>query len=133
MATLLIIEDDAVVRNVLCEVLSETYDCHTADRAEQALEYLEVESYDVILTDLMMPGLGGAEVVKRVLERHPDTPIIIISGTSGNERETLLELGAFAYIQKPFQLEDVEVTIVRALASQSIKKEDRSDLRVVNC
>ena len=133
MATLLIIEDDAVVRNILYEVLSETYDCHTADRAEQALEYLEVESYDVILTDLMMPGSGGAEVVKRVRKSHPDTPVIVISGSTGNERETLMDMGAFAYIQKPFRLEEVADAIVRALASQSMKKGDGADPRVAKC
>ena len=90
MATLLLVDDDRVVRETLCEVLSQTYECHTADRAEQALEYLEVENYDVVLTDISMPGLGGEEILRRVKQRDPTTPVIIITGTAGEEKEELL-------------------------------------------
>src|SRR5687767_8261149 len=99
MATLLLIDDDRLIRTNLYDALSPTYDCHTADRAEQALEYLEIEDYDVVVTDLSMPGIGGAEVLKRVREQHSNTPVIIISGTGGDRQQELLEIGAFAYIQ----------------------------------
>ena len=90
MATLLLVDDDRVVRETLCEVLRHNYECHTADRAEQALEYLEVENYDVVLTDISMPGLGGEEILRRVKQRDPTTPVIIITGTAGEEKEELL-------------------------------------------
>jgi len=47
---------------------------------KQALEYLEFESYDVVLTDISMPGLGGLEVLRRITQRHTTTPVIVISG-----------------------------------------------------
>ena len=125
MATLLLIEDNPVVRRNLYDALSETYDCHTADRAEQAFEYLEVETYDVVLTDLVMPGLGGLEVLKRIREYHPQTPVIVISGTGPINEEPLLELGAFAYIQKPFRLEEVEEAILRALAHRNTSQRSK--------
>jgi DNA-binding NtrC family response regulator len=117
MATLLIVDDDNTIRETLHELLSGSYECHTADRAEQALAYLEVESYDVVLTDITMPRLSGREILKRIQENHPFTPVIVISGNSNSEAAAeLLALGAFAYLTKPFLLEVVEDTVVRAIA-----------------
>ncbi|MEP6635431.1 MAG: response regulator [Acidobacteriota bacterium] len=117
MATLLIVDDDDKIRDTLSDLLSETHECHTADRAEQALAYLELESYDVVITDIAMPGLSGHEILKRIKEQHPTTPVIVISGTSGgNAARDLIAAGAYAYIAKPFYLDDVESTVVRAIA-----------------
>ena len=117
MSTLLIVDDDNNIRETLYDLLGDTYDCHTADRADQALSYLEFESYDVVLTDIAMPGLSGEELLKRVQVQHPETPVIVISGNSdADAARQLLALGAFEYISKPFQLEDVESAVVRAIA-----------------
>ena len=126
MATLLIVDDDTTIRETLAELLSGSNECHTADRAEQALAYLEVENYDVVLTDISMPGLSGREVLKRVHEKHPATPVIVISGDPNAEAASeLLAMGAFAYLTKPFQLEVVEDTVIRAIAR-------RQELRTVS-
>ena len=117
MATLLIVDDDDNIRETLNDLLCEGHECHTADRAEQALSYLEFESYDVVLTDIAMPGLSGEEVLKRVQVQHPHTPVIVISGNSDEDTaKNLLKMGAFAYISKPFKLDDVESAVVRAIA-----------------
>lgn len=117
MATLLIVDDDNNTRETLNDLLSEAHQCHTADRAEQALAYLEFESYDVVLTDMAMPGLSGDQILKRVQMQHPDTPVIVISGNSDEDTaRNLLNMGAFAYISKPFKLEEVESAVVRAIA-----------------
>jgi DNA-binding NtrC family response regulator len=116
MATLLIVDDDTEVRETLHEFLSESHECHTADRAEQALAYLDLEHYDVILTDIAMPQLSGREILKYVQAKHPATPVIVISGaTSGGSANELMSLGAFAYLDKPFRLELVEDALNRAL------------------
>ncbi len=117
MATLLIVDDDDKIRDTLNDLLSETYECHTADRAEQALAYLELENYDVVITDIAMPGLSGHEILKRVKQLHPTTPVIVISGNAkqGAAKE-LIAQGAYAYIAKPFYLDDIESTVVRAIA-----------------
>lgn len=116
MATLLIIDDDSVVRDTLYEFLSPSHVCHTADRAEQALEYLEIEDYDVVLADIVMPGLGGLEILKRIKENHPTTPVIIITGRIEADRETILQMGAFDFFAKPLLLDEVETAIIRAIA-----------------
>ena len=120
MATLLIVDDDTLIRDTLHEFLSEKHDCHTADRAEQALSYLEVESYDAVITDVSMPGLTGREILIYVQNQHPTTPVIVISGKpDGADGKSLLEMGAFAYLTKPFHLEEIEETVTRAIERHS--------------
>jgi len=116
MATLLIIDDDSTVRDILQDLLSATHECHTADRAEQAIEYLQIETYDVIVTDISMPGLGGFELLKLIKENHPATPVIIISGQLELDEEAFTGLGAFAFFSKPLVLHEVEDAITRAIA-----------------
>lgn len=117
MATLLIVDDDSLIRDTLHELFSETHECHTADRAEQALAYLEVETYDVVLTDIAMPELSGRELLKEIQVKHPATPVIVISGLSNEaDARALMNMGAFAYFAKPFKLEDIEEAVDRAIA-----------------
>jgi DNA-binding NtrC family response regulator len=116
MPTILIVDDDAAIRGMLYDLLSEKYECNTASMAEEALQYLEVEKYDAILTDLAMPGLTGVELLKRVQQTDLETPVILISGR-GTEQdpEDLIELGAFAYVTKPFNLDEIEEVVERAV------------------
>jgi two-component system response regulator AtoC len=118
MATLLIVDDDSLIRDTLHELLSASHECHTADRAEQALAYLDVETYDAVITDVSMPGLGGREVLKYIQAKHPATPVIIISGMPDDEGDSLslTKMGAFAYFTKPFQLNEIEEAVDRAIA-----------------
>ena len=117
MATLLIVDDDNLVRDTLHELLSASHECHTADRAEQALAYLDIETYDAVLTDISMPGLSGRELLKYIQAKHPATPVIVISGMpDGADGKELIDLGAFAYFTKPFQLAEIEDAVDRAIA-----------------
>jgi DNA-binding NtrC family response regulator len=119
MATLLIVDDDDAIRGMLFDLLSEKYECNTASMAEEALQYIEVEKYDAILTDLAMPGLSGLELLKKIQEHDSATPVILISG-KGAEQDTqaLIDLGAFAYVTKPFNLDEIEEVVERAIAQK---------------
>jgi DNA-binding NtrC family response regulator len=117
MATLLIVDDDTLIRDTLHDLLSPSHECHTADRAEQAFAYLEIETYDVVLTDLSMPGLSGRELLNYVQEKHPATPVIVISGMpEGGYGREVIEMGAFAFFHKPFNLDEIEEAVERAIA-----------------
>ena len=117
MATVLIVDDDILVRDTLHAFLSLSHECHTADRAEQALAYLGIETYDVVLTDLSMPGLSGREVLNYIQEKHPATPVIVISGMpEGGYGHEVLEMGAFAFFTKPFKVDEIEEAVDRAIA-----------------
>ena len=116
MSRILVVDDDETIRDTLYELLSEEHDCQTAQTAEQALARLEVDSYDLVLTDISMPGLSGLELLGHVRQKYPDTPVIIISGISDEEHaQGLIRLGAFEFLLKPFRLEVVEKSVKRAL------------------
>lgn len=116
MPDILVVDDDDVIRETLCELLSTDYSCQTADTAEEALARLQTRRFDVVLTDISMPGLSGMELLTRVVELYPGTPVIIISGLSDQDQaESLIGRGAFDYLLKPFRLEVVEASVRRAV------------------
>lgn len=118
MATIMLIDDDRAVRETLEMVFSEEHECHTADRAEQAMELLEFQNYDLVITDMSMPGLGGLEVLRRIKRRHT-IPVIVISGRPDEYEEPALKIGAFAFFAKPFHLDELEGAVSAALAARS--------------
>jgi DNA-binding NtrC family response regulator len=116
MAALLIVDDDEAIRDTLYDLFSDSHLCHVADTADRAIGWLDQESYDVVLTDISMPGVSGVELLGHVRQRQPDTPVIVISGiTDRHHAEGLLRLGAFAYLLKPFRLEEVEQCVESAI------------------
>jgi two-component system response regulator PilR (NtrC family) len=117
MATLLLIDDEPAVREMLEMLFSPPHECHTADRAEQAMELLEFQTYDVVITDIMMPGLGGVEILKHIKLRHA-TPVIVISGRADQYQEIVLKMGAFACFSKPFPLGELEDAVNKAIAQR---------------
>jgi DNA-binding NtrC family response regulator len=120
MSTILIVDDDDAIRGMLYDLLCVNYECNTASMAEEALQYIEVEQYDAILTDIAMPGLTGVQLLQRVQETHKATPVILISG-KGSEQDpkALMDLGAFAYVTKPFNLDEIEDVVERAVGKRS--------------
>lgn len=116
MADILVVDDDDVIRDTLCELFSADYSCLCAHTAEEALAQLEAQTFDVVLTDISMPGVDGKELLDRVVELYPGTPVIIISGHSDEEQaQSLMSRGAFDYLLKPFRLEVVEESVKRAI------------------
>lgn len=118
MATILLIDDDRAVRELLEMVLSAEHECHTADRAEQALELVEFENYDLVITDVSMPGLGGLEVLQRIKLRHA-IPVIVISGRISDYQEAAMRMGAFAFLGKPFPLAELERVVLQAIETRA--------------
>ena len=116
MSRVLVVDDDESIRDTLYDLLSGEHLCQTAETAEKAFARLEVDTYDVVLTDISMPGLSGLELLGQVRLRFPDTPVIIISGISDQEHaQGLIKLGAFDFLLKPFKLEVVEKSVKRAV------------------
>ena len=116
MARILLVDDDETIRDTLYELLSEDYICQTAETAEKALARLEADEYDIVLTDISMPGLSGLELLGHVRQKFPNTPVIIISGIGDQEHaQGLIRLGAFDFLLKPFSLEVVEKSVKRAI------------------
>lgn len=118
MAQILVVDDDDIIRETLCELFAQEHTCQAADTAEAALAKLEAQAFDLVLTDVSMPGLSGLDLLNRVVQLYPGTPVIIVSGLSDQEQaQSLIARGAFAYLLKPFRLEVVEDSVRRALAN----------------
>ena len=116
MATMLVVDDDETVREALHDLFAENHLCHIAGTAEQAFAHLETNIYDVVLTDISMPGLSGLELLASIRQRWPNTPVIIISGINDHEyAQGFVKMGAFSYLVKPFRLEDVEDRVDKAI------------------
>ena len=116
MAEILVVDDDDIIPDTLCELLSQDHACQTAATAEEALARLEAQAFDLVLTDVSMPGLTGMDLLNRVVELYPGTPVIVVSGLSDQEQaQSLIGRGAFDYVLKPFRLEVVEDSVKRAL------------------
>jgi DNA-binding NtrC family response regulator len=119
MARILVVDDDDTIRETLYELLSEDYECETAETAEMALSKLEAGSYDLVLTDITMPGLSGVELLGLIQEKYAGTPVTLVSGIGDQERaQSLLNQGAFDFILKPFRLDVVEQSVRRAVESR---------------
>jgi len=116
MSTILIVDDDDAIRETLYDLLSDRYECQTAGMAEEALQYLAIQTYDAVLTDIAMPGLTGLELLLRVHQKNSATPVILMSG-KGTEQDgdALIRMGAFAYVTKPFSLDQIELVVERAV------------------
>ena len=116
MSRILVVDDDDTIRDTLYELLSEEYICQTAETAEKAFARLEADVYDVVLTDISMPGLSGVELLGHIRQKFSETPVIIISGIDDREHaQGLIKLGAFDFVMKPFTLEKVEMSVKRAI------------------
>ncbi len=127
MARVLVVDDDETIRDTLYELLSEEYLCQTAETAERAFARLEADSYDVVLTDISMPGLSGLELLGHIRQKFPNTPVIMISGIGDHEHaQGLIRLGAFDFLLKPFTLEVVEKSVKRAVEYGRHLREDSS-------
>ncbi|MGH8017720.1 MAG: sigma-54-dependent transcriptional regulator [Opitutaceae bacterium] len=127
-ARLLLIEDDRSLAESLAKALrSEGHEVDHARAGDAGLERVAAEDYDVVLTDMRLPGAGGLEVVRRINEQHKGLPVILL--TAHGTAETAIEAtkrGAFDYLLKPFSVPDLLAIITRALEQTRTGVDDES-------
>jgi DNA-binding NtrC family response regulator len=120
--TVLIAEDEANMRRVLCALLErDGFRTVEASDGAAALELLAREAVDAILTDLRMPKLNGLELLEQVRRRHPEIPVVMLTahGTVGSAVEALKQ-GAFDYLTKPFDPDDVRQVMEKAVSTRRL-------------
>jgi len=113
----LVIDDDAVVGRSFDRVLSEKgYEVSTALSGEEALDSIENTEFDVVFTDIKMPGMDGLEVAERIKARCPWTPVVVITGYGTEENEARASvLGVSGFVHKPLTPEIIENITLKAL------------------
>src|SRR5918999_986528 len=84
-ARLLVADDDAAVRSVLSELLCADYECEAVGSAEEALTLLGSDEFQLVLSDIAMPGMSGLELIPRARDLSPDTLVIVVSGSQDVE------------------------------------------------
>ena len=120
MKRLLIVEDEGILRQNLASVFTEHgYSTQTASSGTDALKILDDEQFDLVITDIRMPGADGLAVLRKAREAGDNTPVLVMTayGTVDSAVDAM-RLGAYDYIQKPFDLEELEMKVVRALDHQ---------------
>ena len=113
---ILIVDDEVEITEILADLLSDQYECLRAGSAEQALATLRQHEFQLVISDITMPGMSGLDMIPHVKELSPDTVVVMISGMQTVESAIgALRLGAFDYLMKPFDLRQVEAVVKRAL------------------
>ena len=113
---ILIVDDEVEITEILADLLSEDYDCLRAGSAEQALALLHQNEFQLVISDITMPGMSGLDMIPHVKALAPETVVVMISGMQTVESAIgALRLGAFDYLMKPFDLRQVEAVVKRAL------------------
>ena len=125
---ILIIDDEEVLQDILTVLIrKEGHTPITASTGEEGLAVLEREEIDLILLDLMLPGMHGMEVLRQVRQRSTDVVVVVITAFSSIESAIqAMREGAFHYIPKPFKNEEVLLTIRKGLEQRRLTSENRS-------
>lgn len=118
---ILIVDDSATVRRGFAKQLCQRYECIEAQNVLDAFEFLKKYRCELVITDVIMPGLSGIELLRKVLDSYPETAVIVVSGVDRPQRALdAVRLGAFDYLIKPIDSEVLELTVSRALERRNL-------------
>ena len=131
MKTIMVVDDGIDIREALGGVfMDEGYDVTSAGTAEEALKKLESRVPEIVLLDIWLPGMDGIDALKEIKKRHPELPVIMISGHASIETAVkATKLGAYDFIEKPLSLDKVILTVEHALEQRRLVEEN-NELRV---
>jgi two-component system NtrC family sensor kinase len=122
----LIVDDEAGLRALFALWLSEDFECTTASSAEEALAFLAQRAYALVISDVIMPGRNGIELLREVTHRYPETAMIMISGVDRPQRmRDALRVGASDYLIKPCDMEVLTLSVEHALERRSLQRTAR--------
>lgn len=106
---LLIVEDELDLQNVLKKrLMAEHYSVDVCDNGQDAIDFIDMTSYDVIVLDIMLPGLNGLEILQKMRKQNNQTPVLLLTAKdSVEDRVKGLDLGADDYLVKPFAFDEL--------------------------
>lgn len=121
---ILAVDDEEAIRDLLSEIITaEGYMCSTAENSEEALKLLETDSFDVVITDLRMPGLGGMKLLEMIEEKY-DSDVIVMTGFIDDfSYEKIIKKGASDLLHKPTPYKEIILRIKRVLHEREILAE----------
>jgi len=121
-----IIDDEPIIHEVLGDLLSsEGYEVENSASGEEALDKYSSQSFQLVLLDLLLPGIDGIEVLKKLKKIDPNSVIIIITAFASVESAiSAMKIGAYDYIQKPFKHDELLITVQRAIEHRKLQEEN---------
>ncbi len=124
--SVLIIDDEPLMRLSMLDALTaEGYEAHEASNGEEGLKKIETRRYDVVMTDLKMPGSDGLQVVRTCKACSPETEVIVMTAHGSVDTAVqAMKLGAHDYLTKPFSVDEVLLTVGRAAEVQTLRQEN---------
>src|SRR3972149_8292042 len=124
---ILVVDDEEMIRDMLYDVLSQAgYTVKTAKDGSDAIAQIENDPFEIVITDLKMPGMSGMELLQRVQKINTDICVLIITAYSTIESAVgAMKQGAYDYICKPFELEEMKVVVEKAVERQRLLHESR--------
>jgi len=118
---ILIIDDDEGTRHLLRDVFVDRYQCLTAGSGTEALDILRSVKPDLVISDINMPGMSGLDVIPMIFDASPDAVVMMITGgRTVDDAIAAMRAGAFDFIKKPFDIDQVELAVERALQHHSL-------------
>ena len=126
MVKILVVDDDQGLRDFLKIMLSrEGYQVSTAAEGKEALRLCQKQKYDLVITDLKMPKVGGLELLRAIKEVSPETMVIVITAfASGETALVAMKEGAYDYLEKNFTVDELKATVRDALSKKGVKADD---------
>ena len=124
MTKILVIDDEKIIRESLATLLKlDGYHVFIAEDGSKGLETFGKEKPEIVLVDIRMPGIDGIDVLKNIRESSKKTEVIMITGHGGVDTAIeALKKGAFGYIQKPVEYDELEMEVKKAIEKQSMQK-----------
>jgi response regulator RpfG family c-di-GMP phosphodiesterase len=121
----LIVDDEPRLRRVLVQLLeSDGFEVREAGTGVEALQVMETHPAPLVISDLRMPQMDGANLLRHIVQRWPDTAVVMVSAVADVDMAVkCLHLGAFDYVSKPFNLEEVRARVEQALQRRQLKVE----------
>ena len=123
---ILVVDDEPGMRTFLEIILrKEGYSVETAADGMKALDNINNNVFDLAILDILMPVMNGIEVLKRIIEKSPETTVIIITAFASHETAIeAMKLGAYDYITKPFKIDEIKLVIKKALDKKGLEREN---------
>jgi DNA-binding NtrC family response regulator len=124
--SVLIVDDEVGTRESLKMILKKDYAVFLAKDAEEAMLQSREHSPDVILLDIILPDLDGLKLLEKIKQKEPDAIVIMITATKTVKTAVeAMKLGAYDYVTKPFDVDELRLIVSRALSTQALEKEVR--------
>lgn len=133
MARILIVDDELHIRTLLRRLLArEGHTCDSAGTAEEAWSKLQTSEYELVLSDVNMPGTSGLDLAPSIEADFPDTPVVMVTGVDDPKvARQATESGAYGYIIKPFEPNEIIIGVMNALRRRELEIENRQHRNVL--